>query len=103
MQHVKSMQQVKSMQLVNAASAQQAERSVISSSLRGGARRATGEELPVSMVVNTGHDIRFLSLAYKSAQQVAPRQGHPAKLPKPQCPVTCDLNRRPVLPLAVCF
>jgi hypothetical protein len=58
MQHVKSMQQVKSMQLVNAASAQQAERSVISSSLRGGARRATGEELPVSMVVNTGHDIR---------------------------------------------
>ena len=47
---------------------------MISSSLRGGAGRATGEELPVSMVVNTGHDIRFLTLAYKSAQQVAPRE-----------------------------
>jgi hypothetical protein len=42
----------------------------------------------VSMVVNTGHDIRFFTLAYKSAQQVAPRQGRPAKDPKPQ---TCDL------------
>eukprot|EP00802_Teleaulax_amphioxeia_P003590 Tamp_03593.p1 GENE.Tamp_03593~~Tamp_03593.p1 ORF type:complete len:351 (-),score=72.63 Tamp_03593:1796-2848(-) len=45
----------------------QPQRSMIATSLRGGARRTTGEELPVSMVVNTGHDIRFLTLAYKSS------------------------------------
>ena len=55
---------------IGGACVHQPQRSMIATSLRGGARRTTGEELPVSMVVNTGHDIRFLTLAYKSSSLV---------------------------------